>query len=433
MFSEKVFSIVSAITIAVSGFVFPVTPPPDNFGATITVPVASFSTSLASKITSSDTTMTLVSATTDDGTTLTAGSVYGFVLDANTASEEFVSGTVSTTPTVIINMSRGLSVVTGDTEISALKKEHRRGTSVKITDAPVLLILSRVLNGDETIPNILSYASSSGTFTANEQVVNKGYVDGVAFSGAPDASDTVKGVSEVANRTEAASSTPTGSGDTTAPLILTTTISTSTCQTATSSVIVSQSDGYISQNCTDFSLPFVFTGGVSTTNFTANSVTSSVSAVTGTSTVNNLVITGDTTGFTAPSTYDISLGSFSTSTANLTVSVLTHTLGVSPEKISIFCVMTDTTNRILSVSDGVYTSTTQSTFSGGNSVSAFYDDVGLTGASFEDGSDFIHLNEGSGDMQGRPTSITSSGFNITWAKASSPVGTVACRWEAEVF
>jgi hypothetical protein len=175
-------------------------------GATIPTPVALFETSLASSISSSDTSMTLVSGTDKDGTVF-AGETYGFIIDEGNANEEFVIATC--TGTTCTSMTRGISVRTGNTSVAALKKSHRRGASVKITDGPVLLVLSRILNGDETVPNVLSYASGV-TPSANDDLADKEYVDGVAIAGAPDGNTTTKGIFEQATVAELNAGTATG-------------------------------------------------------------------------------------------------------------------------------------------------------------------------------------------------------------------------------
>lgn len=219
----------------------------DNLGAIIPTPVAVFQTSLASSITTSGTTMTLVSATDAAGVTL-ASSTYGFVIDEGTATEEFVLA--NCTGTSCTGMTRGISPTTGNTSVTALRKAHRRGASVKITDSPLLLIMARTLNGQETLPNTLSYATSSEissttnslvyaswvdtnfvdntydetiagvkTFTSQPQVptptastsaANKGYIDSIAIAGAPNASTTSKGIVQEATIAEITNGTATG-------------------------------------------------------------------------------------------------------------------------------------------------------------------------------------------------------------------------------
>lgn len=150
-------------------------------GASLEIPtvVALFETTLVSKISSSATSLTLTSATDKNGNTL-ASSTYGFILDEGSANEEFVL--CDCTGTACTNCTRGLSVTTGTTTVTALKHEHRRGASVKMTDAPLLLILTRIINGIGTFPNILSYTAHP-TFSATTQIVDKSYVDNVGAGG----------------------------------------------------------------------------------------------------------------------------------------------------------------------------------------------------------------------------------------------------------
>jgi hypothetical protein len=155
---------------------------------------AHFTTSLASKITSSASSMTLVSATDKAGNALSG--LYGFVVDKGSASEEFMLGTVSGTTVTIV--TRGLSPADGKTNVAALQLAHRRGATVDITDYPLLAILLRIANGDESFPNPINLGSQKitnlATPTASTDAANKSYVDGVAIAGAPDSSTSVKGI-----------------------------------------------------------------------------------------------------------------------------------------------------------------------------------------------------------------------------------------------
>lgn len=116
-------------------------------------PVALFETTLANRITTTDTSMTLTSATTKDGSTL-ASSTYGFIIDEGTANEEFVLA--DCTATACTNLTRGVSTLNGTSSVVALKKEHRRGASVKITDAPILLQVYNILTGVQSLISNLS-------------------------------------------------------------------------------------------------------------------------------------------------------------------------------------------------------------------------------------------------------------------------------------
>lgn len=218
-----------------------------KLGATIPTAVAVFQTSLNASIGANDTSMTLVSAVDAAGNTL-ASSTYGFVIDEGTASEEFVLA--NCTGVTCTGMIRGISPTTGNTTVTALKKAHRRGASVKITDSPLLLITTRILNGQENLPNTLSYDSNKSiastsnslahatwvnsnyvnkdfsetitgtktfineitipTPTASTSAANKGYIDGVAIAGSPNAGTSTKGIVQEATTTEIIAGLATG-------------------------------------------------------------------------------------------------------------------------------------------------------------------------------------------------------------------------------
>jgi len=179
-----------------------------GFGATIPTVVALFETSLASKITSSATSATLVTGTDKQGNSLSG--TYGFIIDEGSANEEFVICTAS--GTALSSCTRGISVTDGKTAVAALQKEHRRGATVKITNYPQLAILSRILNGQETIPNRLAYQTHptfSGT-AASTSLITKKYADDLSIAGATNATTTVQGLVEQATVAELNAGTGTG-------------------------------------------------------------------------------------------------------------------------------------------------------------------------------------------------------------------------------
>lgn len=153
-----------------------------SLGATIPTPVANFTTSLANSISASETSMTLVSIAVDGGSTLINGGTYGFVIDEGTSNQETVIGILNTSDNTVSSLLRGVSPTTGNTEVASLKKTHRRGASVKITDHPVLPVIARILSGDESISNTLTY-DTGVTPTASGDLVDKEYADALAFGG----------------------------------------------------------------------------------------------------------------------------------------------------------------------------------------------------------------------------------------------------------
>lgn len=141
--------------------------------------IAFFETTLAGAITSDATSFNLTSAEDKEGVSL-ATDTYGFVIDEGSSNEEIVIATC--TGTACTDVKRGVSVSDGDTEVASLKKAHRRGASVKITDAPLMMLLA-----------------------------SKEYVDSVAIAGVADASATGKGAVEVAVQSEIDADTRLGS------------------------------------------------------------------------------------------------------------------------------------------------------------------------------------------------------------------------------
>lgn len=204
---------------------------------------ALFETSLASRITSTDTTFTLTSATDKDGNTL-ASSTYGFIIDEGTATEEMILA--DCTSTACTNATRGLSVRTGTTTVSTLKFEHRRGASVKITDAPSLVFAVNVFKGRQNLENKLRYDTTQ-TFTDGKELISKDYADALAFGAIPEASLTAGGFAELATQLETASSTADGSD---AVLVIPASNATSTYNSATAPlrVVVTQNSGKIDNN-----------------------------------------------------------------------------------------------------------------------------------------------------------------------------------------
>lgn len=176
-------------------------------GATIPVVVAVFQTSLTNKILSTDTSMTLVNGTNKAGNPLSGYTCFN--IDEGTSVEEFVCGTASSTS--VTSLRRGIDPVDGYSEVTALKKAHGRGASVKITNFPQIAVVSRILNGNESVPNKLFYATTN-TFSSSTELVSKAYVDGVAIAGAPDAATTVKGVTKLSTA-PASSTNPIAVGD----------------------------------------------------------------------------------------------------------------------------------------------------------------------------------------------------------------------------
>lgn len=236
----------------------------EKFGASekIPTPIALFEDSLRSGIDEDDTSFTLVRGTYGNATAL-ASSTYGFIISEGSANEEFVLA--DCTGTACTNAIRGVDLLTGTTSIAALRKEHRRGDSVKISDAPIIQIMKRLINGEDTLPNILEYESGV-TPTSGGHLVDKEYADDLAFNGAGviQATTADDGVVEIATNTEVASST--ASGNSGATLVVPASAATSTYHSSGSNqVVVTGNDNKIDENFIPTTLTgtFDFTGSLS--------------------------------------------------------------------------------------------------------------------------------------------------------------------------
>src|SRR5436853_4631263 len=166
-----------------------------ELGASLPQGAAVFETSLQSRISSTDTSMTLVANSVRGGSALSGYNC--FTLDEGRTDSEYVCGTVSGTS--VTSLTRGIDPLTGTTTNSTLKFAHRVGANVKITDFPLIEILRNQANGADTYPSPLRYATGIGPLSVDD-LTDKGYVDGVAFSGAGviDATSIAKGVVELA-------------------------------------------------------------------------------------------------------------------------------------------------------------------------------------------------------------------------------------------
>ncbi len=165
--------------------------PKKSLGTTIPVIVAFFQSSLNASISSSATSMTMVSGIDKEKNALSG--YICFIIDEGTINSEFVCG--NTSGALVDSMIRGIDSVNGSLEVSSLKKTHRRGASVKITNYPAIGIISSVINGTATFPNKLSYTTHP-TFLSNTDIIDKKKADSLimpSFSSIPDASTSVLG------------------------------------------------------------------------------------------------------------------------------------------------------------------------------------------------------------------------------------------------
>lgn len=407
-------------------------------GAAIPTVVSLFETSLQAKISASDTSMNLVSGTDRNGNALSG--YYCFTIDEGSASVEFVCGTASST--AITALTRGIDPVTGVTSVTALKKTHNRGATVKITNYPQDAIISRILNGDDTLPNAIRYTPSVSTSTLagnTQNLASVAYANGIALQGAPTATGTTPGIIQLASGIQLSSGTAQSGAYTLVPA---NSFFNSTTQSATT-VPVTGSNGKLSQGFFDLSQSWTFTGSL------ANTAATTTLAAT---TTKPLILDGISYTFPgtqgAANTALINNGSGSLSwtgistvyasgvtTKNLTdgsftgTTTIAHGLGYTPKFVRITAVLyLGTTSQTNSHSTGTYN---------GSSQVCVYDMSGSTGGSVANqtsGTDtkIVHITEASDDSVKQVGTINIDGTNITigWTKSMSPTGTAQIMWEA---
>ena len=167
----------------------------DLLGAAIPSTPALIDTYLASAIAKTDTQMTLANGYDRAGNVLTG--LMCFTIDVNTPSVEYTCGTAS--GTLIYNLQRGLNLSNPNVTSSALAFPHRRLATVQVTDYPSISILSRMLNGQDALPNHLIYTTTTYTYGANQLVTwdkAKDYTDYVGAGGFTSANvSTTRGLS----------------------------------------------------------------------------------------------------------------------------------------------------------------------------------------------------------------------------------------------
>ena len=252
----------------------------DTFGAVKPFRPSGYSSTLASSLAEdgSETTLIVNSITLPDGTSL-ASTSFGDLLILTVGegdSEEKIAVTDLNTSTLTFTIgTRGLEYGSY-TERDANKHRHLPGERVYISDDDHFLNQQYVdIASDQTVTGRLTYSlspivptplSSNLTYAANVE-----YVNDIATSGASNISTTIKGIGEGATRAEMASGTILGG--TNAPLLLLSEFATSTRDIATTSVLITDTSGYIDPSKIDQSDAWVRTGDttLASTTFTGSS------------------------------------------------------------------------------------------------------------------------------------------------------------------
>lgn len=424
--------------------------PTQQLGAPLPQAVAVFETSLAAPITSSATTMTLTANAIRGGGALSGYNC--FTVDEGSAQAETICGSVS--GTTVSGIQRGVSQSTGTTTVATLQFSHRRGANVKITDFPTIQILKAQANGEDTFPNLLTYTSGTacGVSSSSSAICDKAYMDGLAVSGASNASTVVKGIVELATSAESAAAT--ASGGTGALLVPANSLFNAT-PSATVIGVVTNAAGKIAQGFLDLTQTFswtalqTFSAGYLATASSTNSATTTIAAssVTNRALILNGVPYSFPSGGIASSTvwgFDANGKASFVSIASTTSGVLsiaansganTVALGFKARLIRMSWSYPLSTNGVVQILSGsglynVQTNTYSEQY-GANTASS----SGAPTVTANTSTSKIVSGESSstdGTFDGTIGSVTTTGFTLTMTNATGATPTVKIQYEVEI-
>jgi hypothetical protein len=167
--------------------------------------IADFNTSLATACAVGGTSYIITSATDDDGVAIPTGQ-YVLTIDGGNSSKEYHFVTLTGTAITAVN-----TVTRQGVKTSGSARAHRVGATVTMTDFASLKYISDLISGttdlNSSVP--LKY-DGTATISDDKNLATKAYVDGVAVSGAPNATTTAKGIVELATQAEMDAKTATG-------------------------------------------------------------------------------------------------------------------------------------------------------------------------------------------------------------------------------
>jgi len=186
--------------------------------------VTGYKTTLSSSMTTTQSTIPVSSMDTVDSHTITMsdlGSKVFLTIEPGSSKQENlvctgISGTNWT------GCTRGLAFYGESTaSVSANRKTHSAGSSVIMSNVHYIFEELADKDSDETIAGDKTFSGQvdfsvdiptipTDTPTTDDQIASKKYVDDTVVSGAPDATETTKGISELATRAEMAAGTATG-------------------------------------------------------------------------------------------------------------------------------------------------------------------------------------------------------------------------------
>lgn len=253
--------------------------------------------SLRSSMSLSQTTVPVTSMALRDGSILDVAALGGRIfltVDPGKEKEEIIMCTSNNTSTLNFEgCTRGLAF-SGTSTVAVSANAHTHNAGAIVTMSNVHYVYEQLtdkdsdesVGGNKTFTGLATFSVlpvvPTTTPTSSSQVASKNYVDGVIASGAPDGSETTKGLFEGATQAEMASGALTGG--TGANLVLQPRYVTSTRTTSGFYLVLTAGSGYISSTF----------GGVASSLATLNSsalVVQNPASATTTPTINSIPVT----------------------------------------------------------------------------------------------------------------------------------------------
>lgn len=166
-------------------------------------------------------------------TTADIGDALYFTLEPNTVREEVCSATTITQnadgTATVSGVTRNLDYKSPYTQISSTGFSHSGGSLLVVSNNPQLYDDMSSNANNENITGTWTFDADaypkvddqSKFPTDNAEFSTKAYADSLAIAGAPDGSETQKGLHEVGTQSEVESGAADGSGNTSAPLAVT--------------------------------------------------------------------------------------------------------------------------------------------------------------------------------------------------------------------
>lgn len=147
-------------------------------------PIANFETYATKALSTSGTELFIFDVTDDAGNSLDTKSVW-VTIDDGTSSAERGFGVVDAANKKITLSLRGVDPNDSTVEVTALKFQHDKGASVKITDAHYLLQVTEMLSGDIDLQGVPKLPSAR-TISDSRELVDKEYADALTVASLTD-------------------------------------------------------------------------------------------------------------------------------------------------------------------------------------------------------------------------------------------------------